>query len=129
MRALRVRGKKFSPGSSIEKNAPKRWPRSSAFRSACTRKGARFCWPPRAAMALLLPAKLWGALSGGGVRALIRDKMEIVALEDMTESRSGFDAAVYPSLLVGRRRVAREVAQSRPIAAAAFRNGAALQWE
>jgi hypothetical protein len=80
-------------------------------------------------LALLLPAKLWGSLSGGGVRELIRAKLDIVALEDMTESRSGFDAAVYPSLLVGRRRLAREPLPKSIFAAAVFRNGSAVQWE
>jgi len=81
------------------------------------------------ALALLLPAKLWASLSGGGVRELVRAKIELIALEDMTESRSGFDAAVYPSLLVGRRSVAREPDPDATLAAAVFRNGSAVQWE
>lgn len=81
------------------------------------------------ALALLLPAKLWGSLSGGGVRELIRGNLDLIALEDMAESRSGFDAAVYPSLLVGRRSVARETPAQTHLAAAVFRNGSALQWE
>ena len=59
---------------------------------------------PAGAMALLLPAKLWRSLAGGGVRRLLLDRTEVVALEDLTESRTQFDAAVYPSLLVARRR-------------------------
>lgn len=62
---------------------------------------------PAGAMALLLPAKLWRSLAGGGVRSLLLDRTEIVALEDLTESRTEFDAAVYPSLLVARRRTDR----------------------
>src|SRR5438552_13405852 len=58
---------------------------------------------PAGAMALLLPAKLWRSLAGGGVRRLLLDRTEVVALEDLTESRTQFDAAVYPSLLVARR--------------------------
>jgi hypothetical protein len=58
---------------------------------------------PRGTMALLLPTKLWRSLAGGGVRQLLLDRTEIVALLDLTESHSQFDAAVYPSLLVARR--------------------------
>jgi hypothetical protein len=59
---------------------------------------------PRGTMALLLPTKLWRSLAGGGVRQLLLDRTEIVALSDLAESHSQFDAAVYPSLLVARRR-------------------------
>jgi len=83
----------------------------------------------KGALALLLPAKLWSSLSGGGVRELVRKKVELVALEDMTESRSGFDAAVYPSLLVGRRSMTREPDPDAEFAAAVFRSGSAVQWE
>lgn len=58
-------------------------------------------------MALLLPTKLWRSLAGGGVRQLLLDRTEIIALMDLAESHSQFDAAVYPSLLVARRRVER----------------------
>ena len=59
---------------------------------------------PSGTMALLLPTKLWRSLAGGGVRQLLLDRTEIVALLDLAESHSQFDAAVYPSLLVARRR-------------------------
>jgi hypothetical protein len=55
-------------------------------------------------MALLLPTKLWRSLAGGGVRQLLLGRTDIVALLDLAESHSQFDAAVYPSLLVARRR-------------------------
>jgi hypothetical protein len=55
-------------------------------------------------LALLLPSKLWRSLAGGGVRQLLRDRTDLVALEDLSESPSQFDAAVYPSLLVSRKR-------------------------
>jgi len=58
---------------------------------------------PGGTMALLLPTKLWRSLAGGGVRQLLLDRTEIVALLDLSESHSQFDAAVYPSLLVARR--------------------------
>jgi len=62
---------------------------------------------PTGTMALLLPTKLWRSLAGGGVRQLLLDRTEIVALLDLAESHSQFDAAVYPSLLVARRRAER----------------------
>lgn len=59
---------------------------------------------PGATLALLLPSKLWRSLAGGGVRELLRDRTDLVALEDLSESPSQFDAAVYPSLLISRRK-------------------------
>jgi hypothetical protein len=53
-------------------------------------------------MALLLPAKLWRSLAGGGVRKLLGDRAELVLLEDHVNGNSRFDASVYPSLLVCR---------------------------
>jgi hypothetical protein len=55
-------------------------------------------------MALLLPAKLWRSLAGGGLRQLLRERMDLVHLANMADSSSQFDAAVYPSLLVSRRK-------------------------
>jgi hypothetical protein len=57
----------------------------------------------RGVVALLLPAKLWRALAGGGVRAVLADRAELRAVEDWSESRAAFDAVVYPSLLLARR--------------------------
>ena len=58
---------------------------------------------PGATMALLLPSKLWRSLAGGGVRQLLLERTELVVLDDLSESHSSFEAAVYPSLLVCRR--------------------------
>lgn len=55
---------------------------------------------PGGITALLLPAKLWSSLSGGGVRALLREESSIITLEDMSGAPVSFDAAVYPSLLL-----------------------------
>jgi len=60
---------------------------------------------PDGTLALLLPSKLWRSLAGGGVRQLLLDKTEIVTLEDLAESPSQFEAAVYPSLLVSRKKI------------------------
>ena len=57
-----------------------------------------------ATMALLLPSKLWRSLAGGGIRQLLMERTDLVGLEDLSESHSSFEAAVYPSLLVARRK-------------------------
>lgn len=59
---------------------------------------------PAGAVALLVPAKLWRSLAGGGVRRVLDDRADLIAIEDWAESRAAFDAAVYPSFLLGRRR-------------------------
>ncbi len=59
---------------------------------------------PSATIALLLPSKLWRSLAGGGVRKLLLERTDLVSLDDLSESHSSFEAAVYPSLLIGRRR-------------------------
>ncbi len=61
---------------------------------------------PGGTVALLLPAKLWRSLAGGGVRRVLDDRAEVHAIEDWAESRAAFDAAVDPSWLLARRRSA-----------------------
>ena len=61
---------------------------------------------PGGIAALLLPAKLWRSLAGGGMRRLLAAQTELLRLEDHSEARSDFDAAVYPSLVVSRLRSA-----------------------
>jgi len=58
---------------------------------------------PEGTVALLLPSKLWRSLAGGGVRELLRDRTDLIVLEDLSESPTQFDAAAYPSLLVSRK--------------------------
>ncbi len=55
---------------------------------------------------LVLPSKLWRSLAGGGVRALLQDKTSLMEIDDLTDAKQTFDAAVYPSLIVTRRRSA-----------------------
>ena len=57
----------------------------------------------RGALALLLPAKLWRSLAGGGIRRIVARELRLRRLEDYSEASALFDAAVYPSLLVGTR--------------------------
>ncbi|MEO7962329.1 MAG: hypothetical protein ABIT38_00300, partial [Gemmatimonadaceae bacterium] len=62
---------------------------------------------PHGLLAFLLPIKLWRSLAGGGVRRLLSEENDLALLEDWSEAPSTFDAAVYPSLVVARRRGAR----------------------
>lgn len=55
---------------------------------------------PGGTVALLLPAKLWRSLAGGGVRRLIGTRASLVHLEDWSDAPAAFDAAVYPSAVV-----------------------------
>jgi hypothetical protein len=54
-------------------------------------------------VALLVPAKLWRSLAGGGTRALLARDARLLRLEDWSEAPCAFDAAVYPSVLVASR--------------------------
>jgi hypothetical protein len=82
-------------------------------------------------VSLLVPAKLWRSLSGGGVRTHLLQRTEIAELHDMTESRQLFDAAVYPSVIVARRkspaRPSRE-SSSSPGIAVVHRRESAIHW-
>ena len=51
-------------------------------------------------LSILLPAKLWRSLAGGGLRRYLAANAPPVIIEDLSESGAAFDAAVYPSLLV-----------------------------
>jgi hypothetical protein len=80
---------------------------------------------PGGTIALLVPAKLWRSLAGGGVRRLLLDSTQIKELEDWSESRTTFDAAVYPSLVVATNAPA---AQYETIRVAEHHRDNALQW-
>lgn len=83
---------------------------------------------PRGVASLLVPAKLWRALAGGGVRGVVADEADVLALADLSEAREGFEAATYPSLLVVRRRAARASPGVEPIAAAVARGAREARW-
>jgi len=76
---------------------------------------------PGGTLAYLLPTKLWRSLAGGGVRELLLERTDVLLLEDLSSSHSQFDAAVYPSLLVARRRFVPRTIPTAPDA----RSGAA----
>ena len=58
---------------------------------------------PGGAVGLLLPAKLFRSLAGGGLRSLLTRTTSLVTCEDHSEGRALFDAAVYPAIVVLRR--------------------------
>ena len=58
---------------------------------------------PGGHVALLLPAKLWRSLAGGGVRAFLAREAPPIALDVWEDDAGGFDAAVYPAALLARR--------------------------
>lgn len=100
--------------------------RFAAYRNAAWRRGARVCRAgpgfaaqvdlaalfaeralallrPAGTLSLLLPAKLWRALAGGGLRTLLDRESHVLRLDDWSDAPAAFDAAVYPSLIVARR--------------------------
>ncbi|MCA2992751.1 DNA methyltransferase [Gemmatimonas sp.] len=58
---------------------------------------------PHGVLALLVPAKLWRTLSGGGVRRLLLEETQLCLVHDWSHAPALFDAATYPSLVVARR--------------------------
>ena len=58
---------------------------------------------PGGGLSLLVPAKLWRSLAGGGVRWWLSAETRLRGVEDYAGAPAVFDAAVYPSLLVAQR--------------------------
>jgi hypothetical protein len=86
---------------------------------------------PGRTLALLLPAKLWRSLAGGGVRRFLAAHATVTALEDFAAAPAAFDAAVYPSLLVARRAAGGGGAAAAPdgcVRATLHRATATLAW-
>lgn len=59
---------------------------------------------PNGTLALLVPAKLWRTLSGGGIRRLLQQDTTLRALHDWSDAPAQFEAATYPSLIVATKR-------------------------
>jgi len=79
-------------------------------------------------VALLVPAKLWRSLAGGGIRAHLLNQCDIDEVHDLTESRQLFDAAVYPSIVVARRKLSLSNEPARPFRAAVHRGTSVIHW-
>ncbi len=77
------------------------------------------------ALALLLPAKMWRSLAGGGARRLLRTEARVLAFDDWSESPAAFDAVVYPSLVVARKGTEHTLP---PILASMHRKRDVLRW-
>src|SRR5262249_51577028 len=82
---------------------------------------------PGGTLALLVPAKLWRSLAGGGVRRIVAGRAHVLALEDWTSSRHAFDAVVYPSMIVARARDDGERPEP-PVRIALHRRDGAMRW-
>lgn len=78
-------------------------------------------------LALLVPAKLWRSLAGGGVRWWISAELTLRAVEDFTNAPALFDAAVYPSLLVANRAQMHDRLAEQPIRVTATHSGD-MEW-
>lgn len=77
-------------------------------------------------MSLLLPAKLWRSLSGGGVRQLLLDRAVLRELHDLTSAPNLFDAAVYPSICTATQRDGD--ADCPPVSIRAQRRAESVTW-
>lgn len=77
----------------------------------------------RGTVALLVPAKLWKALAGGGVRRRLMQSAALRVIEDWSDAAAVFDAAVYPSLVVASRSAAPNVTY-----ATVHRRDLAIRW-
>ena len=58
---------------------------------------------PGGVVAMLVPAKLFRSLAGGGLRSLLARSATLLSCEDHSAGRALFEAAVYPAVLVVRR--------------------------
>ena len=81
-----------------------------------------------AAIGLILPSKLWRSLAGGGVRALLQDRTSLIEIDDLTDAKQTFDAAVYPSLIVARRRGGHQKPSASQIAVHVHRRDKIAGW-
>lgn len=84
---------------------------------------------PGGALALLVPAKLWRALAGGGVRRLLTERARLTHVEDLSDAPSVFDAAVYPSVVTARSLgVGESVNPPEPVAVALHQGPRIAKW-
>ena len=83
---------------------------------------------PDGVLALLLPSKLWSALAGGGIRRVLEREAPPVAIEVWEEGDAGFDAVVYPSALLARRRAPCEERGRDPVTLTCHHGERSAQW-
>jgi hypothetical protein len=78
---------------------------------------------PGGGLSLLVPAKLWRSLAGGGVRWWLAAETRLRCIEDYSGAPAVFDAAVYPSLVVAQRRPVSDSIPAVPVRVAVAHNG------
>jgi hypothetical protein len=83
---------------------------------------------PGGTLAFLVPAKLWRSLAGAGARALFDSRAELLAVEDWTDAPTTFDAAVYPSIVVARRRSGDPACDNPRVEGASYRRSRRVRW-
>ncbi|MFN2602363.1 MAG: Eco57I restriction-modification methylase domain-containing protein [Gemmatimonadaceae bacterium] len=79
-------------------------------------------------IALLVPAKLWRSLAGGGIRSHLLTHCDVTELHDLTESPQLFEAAVYPSIVVARRKPSLSNEPTMPLRAGVHHGTSLIQW-
>ncbi|HEY5086856.1 MAG TPA: N-6 DNA methylase, partial [Gemmatimonadaceae bacterium] len=70
---------------------------------------------PNGTLGLLLPAKLWRSLAGGGARQLTLERTQLVAIEDHTDAPGVFEAAAYPSMLITTRSSTPDISEDHDV--------------
>lgn len=86
--------------------------------------------PGEGTVSFLVPSKLWSALSGAGIRTVLRDECRVAAVEDWAGEPDGFEAVTYPSLVVATRLAPGAGTTPAPAVRAAAQRGVALvAWE
>ncbi|MDP1890790.1 MAG: N-6 DNA methylase [Gemmatimonadaceae bacterium] len=84
---------------------------------------------PGGVVALLVPAKLFRSLAGGGLRSLLSRSATLLTCEDHSSGRALFEAAVYPAVLVVRRNgAAGHVRDPAEVACAVVRRDVECRW-
>lgn len=86
---------------------------------------------PGGTLAFVLPVKLWRSLAGGGWRRLFDGPLSLRRLEDWSEGPPTFDAAVYPAIVVARRRADAGAAahDPQPARVVTVRRDTAVMWD
>ncbi len=84
---------------------------------------------PGGTMAMLLPAKLWRSLAGGGVRQLLGEELIVRVLRDWSDAPAQFDAATYPSLVVAERAAIAPGCEAPAVRVSVSREGHDRQFE
>lgn len=80
---------------------------------------------PNGIAALIVPAKIWRSLAGGGARELVLHRSSPCEIHDLTGAKAVFDAAVYPSIMITRKT---ESPSSCTAAVTVHRDGQPHRW-